>query len=57
MTSQKKRYLLIGLRFVVITIVAALPIFRGNFDKSNFIYAGICALVAFLFLKNGLSRG
>lgn len=54
MISQRKRYLLIGLLFLVITILAALPLFQGNFEKNNLIYAGICALVAFLFLKNAL---
>ena len=56
MTSQRKRYLLIGLLFTVITILAALPFFQGNSEKQYLIYAGICALVAFLFLKNAFSR-
>ncbi|MFA5634578.1 MAG: hypothetical protein WCX60_04090 [Anaerovoracaceae bacterium] len=56
MTSQRTRYLLIGLLFVVISILAAMPIFQGNFEKRNLIYIVISAAVAILFLKNAFSR-
>lgn len=56
MISKRKRYLFIGLFFVLLTILAGLPILRGNFDKSNAIYSLICALGAILFLKNAFSR-
>ncbi len=55
MTSQRTRYLLIGLLFLVITILAAMPIFQGNFEKRDLIYIVIPAFVAILFLKNAFS--
>ena len=54
MASKKKRYLLIGLFFLVIAVVAALSVFQGGFGTKNLVYAGICGLIAFIFLKNAI---
>jgi uncharacterized membrane protein len=54
MASKKKRYLLIGLFFLVIAVVAALSVFQGGSGTKNLVYAGICGLIAFIFLKNAI---
>jgi len=56
MISKKRQYLLIGLFFVVLTILTAISFFQSGFEKSNAIYAVICAFLAVIFLKNAFSN-
>lgn len=56
MASKRKRYLMIGLFFTIISLFSIVAAIKGNVDKSFFTYAGISGLVAILFLKNAFSR-
>lgn len=54
MISKRKRYLFIGIFFLAITILSAVPILKGNAETKHFTYTIICGLAAVLFLKNAL---
>ncbi len=56
MASKRKRYLLIGLFFTFISLIAIVTAVKGNADKNFFTYAALSGLVAILFLKNAFSR-
>lgn len=54
MFSKRQRYFLIGLLFLIVTIISTVWNIKTNAQIKNYTYTLISAFIAVLFLKNAL---